>query len=112
MSNSTDPDDEMAHYELSHLDLSCSQKPIIIDCGSERVKLYNFRESLQVNLLLNLELRNRWPNLKLQDGHKFQFLQAISVNHKHAEFKYHFTAFLQYKMCIYFFSFSKNKVSN
>ena len=98
MSNSIDP-----HYEPSHLDLRCLQKPVIIPCGSERV-IYNFHESLQVDLLLNLELRNQWwPNLKLQDGHKFQFLQAISINHKHAEFKYHWTAFLQYKMCIYFF---------
>ena len=27
MSNSVDPD-EMAHYELSHLDIRCLQKPI------------------------------------------------------------------------------------
>ena len=37
MSNSIDPD-ETAHYEPSHLDLCCLQKPIIIACGSERVK--------------------------------------------------------------------------
>ena len=37
MSNSVDPD-ETAHYELSHLDLRCLQKPIIIACGSEMVK--------------------------------------------------------------------------
>ena len=37
MSNSVDPD-EMAHYEPSHLDLHCLQKPInIIVYGSERV---------------------------------------------------------------------------
>ena len=30
--------DEMAHYEPSHLDLRCLQKPIIIACGNERVK--------------------------------------------------------------------------
>ena len=36
MSNSVDPD-ETAHYEPSHLDLCCLQKPIIIACGSERV---------------------------------------------------------------------------
>ena len=35
MSNNVDPD-ETAH-ELSHLDLCCLQKPIIIDCGGERV---------------------------------------------------------------------------
>ena len=35
MSNSVDPD-ETAHYEPSHLDLRCFQKPIIIGCGSER----------------------------------------------------------------------------
>ena len=39
MSNSIGPD-ETAYYEPSHLDLCCLQKPIIIACGSERVKLY------------------------------------------------------------------------
>ena len=34
MSNSVDPD-ETGHYEPSHLDLCCLQKPIIIPCGSE-----------------------------------------------------------------------------
>ena len=38
MSNNIDPD-ETAHYEPSHLDLRCLQKPIS-DYGSERVKLY------------------------------------------------------------------------
>ena len=37
MSNSVDPD-ETAHYEPSHLDLRCLQKPVIIAYGSERVK--------------------------------------------------------------------------
>ena len=37
MSNSVDPD-ETAHIEPSHLDLRCLQKPVIIACGSERVK--------------------------------------------------------------------------
>ena len=37
MSDSLDLD-EMAHYEPSHLDLCCLQKPIIIVCGSERIK--------------------------------------------------------------------------
>ena len=37
MSNSVDPD-ETAHNEPSHLDLCCLQKPIIIACGSEKVK--------------------------------------------------------------------------
>ena len=37
MSNSMDPD-ETAHYEPSHLDLCCLQKPIIIAYGSERVE--------------------------------------------------------------------------
>ena len=37
MSNSVDPD-ETAHYEPSHVDLCCLQKPIITACGSERVK--------------------------------------------------------------------------
>ena len=41
ISNSVDPD-KMAHYELSHLDLCCLQKPIIIACGSERVKVQTF----------------------------------------------------------------------
>ena len=36
-SNSVDPY-ELAHYEPSHLDLCCLQKPIIISYGSERVK--------------------------------------------------------------------------
>ena len=36
MSNSVDPD-ETAHYEPSHLDLRCLQKPIFIAYGSERV---------------------------------------------------------------------------
>ena len=36
MSNSVDPD-ETAHYEPSHLDLHCLQKPVIIDCGSVRI---------------------------------------------------------------------------
>ena len=38
MSNSVDPD-ETAHYEPSHLNLCCLQKPIIIALGSERVNL-------------------------------------------------------------------------
>ena len=46
MSNSVDPD-ETAHYEPSHLDLSCLQTPIIIACGSERVKV----DSGYVNLI-------------------------------------------------------------
>ena len=37
MSNSVDPD-ETAHYEPSHLDLRCLQKPVIIAYGSEKVK--------------------------------------------------------------------------
>ena len=42
MSNSIDPD-ETAHYEPSHLDRYCLQKPIIIACGSERVNtLYKY----------------------------------------------------------------------
>ena len=36
MSDSVDPH-ETAHYEPSHLDLHCLQKPIVIACGSERV---------------------------------------------------------------------------
>ena len=36
MSNSVDPD-ETAHYEPSHLDLRCLQKPVIIARDNERV---------------------------------------------------------------------------
>ena len=36
MSNNVEPD-ETGHYEPSHLDLRCLQKPIIIAYGSERV---------------------------------------------------------------------------
>ena len=36
MQNSVDPN-ETAHYEPSHLDLRCLQKPIIFGYGSERV---------------------------------------------------------------------------
>ena len=36
--NSVDPD-ETAHDEPSHLYLHCLQKPIIIACSSERVKV-------------------------------------------------------------------------
>ena len=43
MSNSVDPD-ETAHYEPSHLDLRCLQKPIIIAFGSERVKKNNVNQ--------------------------------------------------------------------
>ena len=48
MSNSVDPD-ETAHYESSHLDLCCLQKPILISCGSEKlVKIIQvcFRDAL------------------------------------------------------------------
>ena len=38
MSNSVDPD-QTAHYEPSHLDLRCLQKPFIITCDSGRVKV-------------------------------------------------------------------------
>ena len=41
MSNSVDPDDTAIH-EPSHLDLRYFQKPIIIVCGSERIKAYLF----------------------------------------------------------------------
>ena len=44
MSNSVDPD-ETAHYEPSHLDLCCLQKPIIITCGSEGVKKHAVKSS-------------------------------------------------------------------
>ena len=36
MSNSVHPDGT-AHYEPSHLDLCCLQKPVIIACGSEKL---------------------------------------------------------------------------
>ena len=53
MSNSIDQD-ETAHYEPSHLDLYCLQKPIIISCGSERV-----------NVTFG------WKKIRLWDGHSF-----------------------------------------
>ena len=43
MSNSVDPD-ETPHYEPSHLDLCYLQKPIIIACGSETVKVLHYTE--------------------------------------------------------------------
>ena len=42
MLNSGDPD-ETAHYEPSHLDLRCFQKPVVIAYGSERIKAYILR---------------------------------------------------------------------
>ena len=53
MSKSVDPD-ETAHYEPSHLDLCCLQKPIIIACGSERV---NNHTSLILEIGQSEELR-------------------------------------------------------
>ena len=47
MSNSVDPD-ETAHYEPSHLDLRCLQKPIIIACGNERVKSEHLRNEIRL----------------------------------------------------------------
>ena len=41
MSNSIDPD-ETAHYEPSHMDLCCSQKPIIMPIA--------VKELMQINL--------------------------------------------------------------
>ena len=41
MSNSIDPD-ETAHDEPSHLELRCLQTPIVIACGSERVKTTSY----------------------------------------------------------------------
>ena len=38
MANSVDPDGTV-HYEPPHLDLRSLQKPIIIACDSERVKI-------------------------------------------------------------------------
>ena len=50
MSDSVDPD-ETAHYEPSHLDLCCLQKPIIIACGSERVNdVYEVAKSHNIAL--------------------------------------------------------------
>ena len=43
MSKSIDPD-ETAHFEPSHLDLCCLEKPVIIACGSERVKNENAKQ--------------------------------------------------------------------
>ena len=70
MSNSIDPD-EMAHYEPSHLDLCCLQKPIIA-CSSERVKQKHFLYMNQGSWLLKcynckLELLSTNANIKF-DG--------------------------------------------
>ena len=46
MSNNVYPD-ETAHYEPSHLDLRCLQKPIVIAYGSERVNTIQTGNSLQ-----------------------------------------------------------------
>ena len=53
MSNSVDPD-ETAHYEPSHLDLCCLQNPIIIACGSERVKDLNYTEQFRRSFTPNV----------------------------------------------------------
>ena len=55
MSNSIDPD-ETAHNEPSHLDLCCLQKPIIIACGSERVKDKIPKLYVEILLLVRLIL--------------------------------------------------------
>ena len=44
MANSIDPD-ETAHYEPSHLNLCCLQKPITMACGSEKVKPSEYRNN-------------------------------------------------------------------
>ena len=50
MSNSVNPD-ETAHYEPSHLDLRCLQKPIIIASGSERVKITTLMNTHNVQFM-------------------------------------------------------------
>ena len=64
MSNSVDPD-EMAHYEPSHLDLRCLQKPIVITYGSERVHVcYSYNHKV-LNSFLHCILQ-MFRNLILQ----------------------------------------------
>ena len=71
-SNSVDPD-ETAHYEPSHLDLCCLQKPVTIAYGSERVKEL-------VNGKLTVVAKEFWNTLifLLQKLLKF-FQQKISM---------------------------------
>ena len=58
MSNSRDPD-ETAHHELSHLDLHCLQKPIVIAHGCEIGKVPSH---LQLMTFLNFLFfkQNKW----------------------------------------------------
>ena len=53
--NSVGPD-ETAHYEPSHLDLRCLQKPIIIACGSKKLMRHWYpslqRETISIRKLL------------------------------------------------------------
>ena len=44
MSNSIDPD-EMAHYEPSHLDLRCLQKPILSPVAVKELKSINMEKN-------------------------------------------------------------------
>ena len=64
MSISVDPD-ETAHYEPSHLDLCCLQRPIIIACGSEKVKLHVMKVALSL-ILSNRKSDNSLLNLHLE----------------------------------------------
>ena len=65
MSNSVDSD-EMAH-EPSHLNLCCLQKPIIIDCGSERVKATNKMCSPWHSILFTFFIKNKY--WQTEDSH-------------------------------------------
>ena len=55
MSDSVDPDEtaHTAHYDPSHLDLRCLQKPIVIAYGSERVNMKCQTQSIKVALWKN-----------------------------------------------------------
>ena len=54
ISNSIDPD-EMAHCALSDLDLCCLQKPIMMACGSERVKVLSVVKHWTISHLHNMQ---------------------------------------------------------
>ena len=65
MSNSVDSD-ETAYYEPSHLDLCCFQKPIIITCGSERIKdwlIHSLNTLLSYTQLIGVQSRRHLEGL-------------------------------------------------
>ena len=86
ISNSVDPD-KMAHYELSHLDLCCLQKPIIIACGSERVKVQTFIACVYIYIYIRVTNHfipvNIYATLYTWNVFtKYNFLCSQERNHK------------------------------